>query len=346
MKMRKISVILLCSILMIASLAACQQDTNPNPQPPGGFAPSINFDFQPMTIRFFVGGDPGDAFGSIVYRGAMDAAEILSPFGVTVEYVFSGWQPEQMVSQLREAIAARVDVISMMGHPGCDAIMPLAEEARNAGIIMMYQNTNVPAVREQHGGGFTGVVDLVAQGRMLGEAAIEQLGLQPGDRAVVFAPWGTPGRFIREDAVAITFEELGMTVERIQNPVGVNADPQLLLPLVTGQVQGHPDTRIIVYSGGQLLAAAPMYMQAVGRSPGDIFNIGFDLNAAVLEAFEQGYVQLTSDQQPYLQGFLPIINAFLAFHFEMSGLEIDTGRGLVDATNFDDLRELVQQGIR
>ena len=68
-----------------------------------------------MHLRFFAGGAEGDAFASIVYNGAVQAAHDL---GANVEYVFSGWKAETMVQQLREAIAAKPDGIAMMGHPG------------------------------------------------------------------------------------------------------------------------------------------------------------------------------------------------------------------------------------
>ena len=109
--------------------------------------------FKDIKIRFFVGGDPGDTFASVVYRGAKDAQDMI---GVQVDYVFSGWNVEKMVSQLRDAVAAEPDGIAMMGHPGDDAIMPLAEEAYSKGIIMMYQNVDVPEVRAKFGGGYVG----------------------------------------------------------------------------------------------------------------------------------------------------------------------------------------------
>src|SRR5690606_36268691 len=105
------------------------------------------------TIRFFTGGAEGDAFGSIVQRGAQAAEADLGP---TVEYIYSGWDVERMIQQLRDAIAAEPDGIAMMGHPGDAAIMPLAEEAANAGIVMMYQNVDVPEVRASFGGGYVG----------------------------------------------------------------------------------------------------------------------------------------------------------------------------------------------
>src|ERR1700742_4725541 len=57
-----------------------------------------------VHLRFFVGGAEGDAFGTIVYNGAKQAA---ADTGAQVDYVFSGWQNEKMVQQLREGVAAR-----------------------------------------------------------------------------------------------------------------------------------------------------------------------------------------------------------------------------------------------
>ena len=106
-----------------------------------------------VSIRFFVGGAEGDAFGTIVYNGARQAA---ADTGARVDYLFSGWDRERMIQQLREAVAAKPDGIAMMGHPGPSAIMPLAQQAAAAGIAMMYQNVDVPDVRTRFGGGYVG----------------------------------------------------------------------------------------------------------------------------------------------------------------------------------------------
>src|SRR5262245_12907563 len=66
-----------------------------------------------VTIRFFNGGNAGDAFASIVYKGAQAAQADLGP---KVDFVFSNWTPDTMISQLRDAIAAKPDGIAMMGH--------------------------------------------------------------------------------------------------------------------------------------------------------------------------------------------------------------------------------------
>lgn len=293
-------------------------------------------------IRYFVGGAEGDAFASIVLRGAEAADADLGP---DVDYIFSGWDPETMVQQLREAIAAQPDAIAMMGHPGDDAIMPLAEEAAAAGIAMMYQNVDVPLVRARFGGGYVGA-QLYPQGRALADEAIRQFGLEEGATIIVLGPWDQPGRFIREDGTADVFEEAGFNVVRVNSPPEWAADPNLALPTISAVYLDNPETKLIAYPGGQLLGAVPIYMDAVGVAAGDVISIGFDTSPAIMEAFDSGYVQLTSDQQPFLQGYVPILSLCGTLVYGFGPLNVDTGAGFVDTTNYQNVAELARAGLR
>ena len=130
--MKQVRLYSVLAILTIVALlmAACTA-VPVAPQAPAGrlaprAAPAEGKWCEGVKIRYFVGGEAGDAFASIVYKGAQAAEKDLGP---KVDYVFSGWAPAKMVDQLREAIAQKPDGIAMMGHPGDDAIMPLAEEA-------------------------------------------------------------------------------------------------------------------------------------------------------------------------------------------------------------------------
>jgi len=295
-----------------------------------------------VTIRFFVGGDPGDAFASIVYKGAQAAAQDI---GATVEYVFSGWNREKMIDQLREAVVAKPDGIAMMGHPGEDAIMPLAKEAYEAGIDMMYQNVDVPLVRAQYGGGYIGAI-LEPQGRALGERAVRLLGLEPGDKAMVFAPWGKPGRAVREGSLSLALEEAGLIVTKYPDVEGYNTNPSLLIDSLTAAFLREPDTKLICYPGGQILGAAEIYMDAIGKEPGEVYNIGFDTSPAIIDAFEKGYVQLTSDQQPFLQGYLPILSLCLTKVYGFAPMFLETGAGFVDMNNYKNVAEWAIKGYR
>ncbi len=253
-----------------AALASCGTigQTSPSNQSSGsGWAKGIR-------IRFFAGGNPGDAFASIVLSGAKRAQADLGP---TVDYIFSGWDVETMTNQLREAVAARPDAIAMMGHPGDVAISPLAQQAHSLGVVMEYQNVDVPKVRSEFGGGYIGA-DLAAQGGALGQQAISLLGLKAGDKAIVFGAWGQPGRYIREEGTARALEAAGLSVQRIVSPPAAASDPNTLTPILSSAFRRNPDTKLIVQAGGQTLAATQQYMQAIGKGPGQVNNIGFDLN--------------------------------------------------------------------
>ena len=295
-----------------------------------------------VKIRYFVGGDGGDAFSSILYKAAQMAQADL---GADVEYVFSGWTPEKMIDQLSEAIATKPDGIAMMGHPGDDAIMPLAEKAAKAGILMMYQNVDVPKVRAKFGGGYVGAI-LDPQGRALAAEAIRQLGLKKGDRVLVLGPWAQPGRYIREEGVALGLEKAGLVVDRVEAVPEWAADPSLAAPVITAAFLKNPDTKMIVFPGGQMLGAAEIYMEAIGKKPGEVYNIGFDTSAAVIDGFKKGYIQLTSDQQPFLQGYMPILNLCEMKVFGLGGLFIDTGAGFVDSKNYGSVADLATKGYR
>jgi len=97
--------------------------------------------FEGIRIVFFPGGSEGGPFASVVYRGARAAEEDLGP---TVDYVWSGWLPDKMVAQFKDAIARKPDGIAIMGHPGVAAYAPLVDEAVAKGIIVTSRTPRCP----------------------------------------------------------------------------------------------------------------------------------------------------------------------------------------------------------
>jgi simple sugar transport system substrate-binding protein len=295
-----------------------------------------------MTIRFFSGGAEGDAFGSIVQRGAQAAEADLGP---KVDYIFSGWDTETMTNQLRDAIAAQPDGIAMMGHPGNDALVPLAEEAAAAGILMMYQNVPVHEATAQFGGGYVGA-DQAAQGYALGQEALRTLDLSSGDQVVVVGAFETEERGARERGVVQAFEEGGLEVIQITAQEEWAADPSLMIPALTSAVLSNPEVKLISHAGGQTLGAAEIYNEALDKGPGEIYHIGFDTSAAIIDGFRKGYIQLTADQQPFLQGYLPILSLCLTAKYGFAPINVETGAGFVDVNNFEAVATYAEQGIR
>jgi simple sugar transport system substrate-binding protein len=139
---------------------------------------------------------------------------------------------------------------------------------------------------------------------------------------------------------------MGIKVDYIEISNSINADASLGTPVFTGYVSSHPDVKLIITDHGALTATAETYMRASRKKPGDIYIAGFDLSAATVDAVKKGYVGVVLDQQPWLQGYLPILQVCLAKKYGFSGLHIDTGAALIDASNIDFVAPLAQKGIR
>ncbi|RMF76131.1 MAG: hypothetical protein D6737_20830 [Chloroflexi bacterium] len=298
-----------------------------------------------VDIVFFPGGPPGGPFASVVANGAMQAAEDL---GANVEYVWSNWDPEMMVTQFVEAAATNPDGIAVMGHPGDDAFEPVIQEAIANGIIVTSQNTTldrIEANNSANGFGYVGA-ELYSAGFSLGQEAINRFDLQEGDRAMVWGLLSQPTRGLRTQGVIDAFEEAGLTVDYIEIDSATNADAAAGIPTFTGYMSANPDVKIIVTDHGGLTATQQTYFEAAGKGPDDVIGIGFDLAPATVEAIRGGWTDLVIDQQQWLQGYLPILQICLTEKYGFSGLHIDTGSGFAHAGNVDLLASLVEQQIR
>ncbi len=301
--------------------------------------------FAGIRVVFFPGGNPGGPFASVVYRGAKAAEEDL---GCNVQYIWSGWNPDKMVAQFKDAIALRPDAICIMGHPGVVAFAPLVDQAEARGIIVTSQNTSLPAIEDKYkadGFGYVGQ-ELYPSGVMLAKGAAQRAGLKRGDKAMVWGLIAQETRGLRSKGCVDALKKMGIKVDYIEISNSINADASLGTPVFTGYVSANPDVKLIITDHGALTATAETYMKASRKKPGDIYIAGFDLSAATVDAIRKGYVGVVLDQQPWLQGYLPVLQACLAKKYGFSGLHIDTGAALIDKNNIDFVAPLAQKGIR
>jgi len=297
------------------------------------------------NIIFFPGGAPGGPFETVVYNGALQAAADL---GANVEYVWSDWNPENMVTQFAEAAATQPDGIAIMGHPGDDAFQAVVDDARAQGIIVTSQNTTLPELEAKYktdGFGYVGA-ELYTAGYSLGQEAVNRFGLQEGDRAMVWGLLAQAGRGQRTQGVIDALEEAGLTVDYLEIDDTTNADASAGIPTFVGYVSANPDVKLVVTDHGNLTGTLESFLNAAGLGPDDIFTAGFDLSPATVEAIRGGWTDLVIDQQQWLQGYLPILQICLTHNYAFTGLHVDTGAGFAHKDNVELLAELVNQQIR
>ena len=296
---------------------------------------------QGIKIVFQAGGNPGDAFAQIVINGAQQAAQDL---GCHLDILHAGWDSSTMVQQYRQTIATKPDGLAMMGHPGDAALMPIAQQAHAAGVLTEYVNVDLPEVRAAFGGGYVGA-NLYKEGEGLAKTSIKDFGLKAGDKAIVFGNFGMPGIAPRDLGITETLEKQGVQVTKVVQQDQFATNPSGMTSLVVGAIGNVPDVKLVSFSGGQFVGAAGIYLKAAGKAPGDVKVIGFDILPAVVTAMQQGWAHLVAVQEPYLQGYLPVLSLCLQKKWRFDALTVDTGTGTVSAADIEAYIPLIKAGI-
>lgn len=302
-----------------------------------------------VNIVYFLGGNDGDSFVNVIHNGAK-AAE--SDLGANVDYVFSGWDSDKMVAQFTDSIAKSPDAIAIMGHPGASSLGFLIDEAERKNIIVTMQNVDIPSIREKYidkGFGYAGQ-DLYSSGAMVANGVIRKYKIKNTEEIVVFGVDMNKdiGRYQRTKGIIDTFKNNNLIVHEIVMPPEVNADAKSTFSnkMFSDAFEKYPNTKVVITDHGPLTTATPAILKAMGKNPGDIIVAGFDLSPETVRGIKSGYIGLVLDQQPYLQGYLPILQACLAKKYSFAGMYINTGVGLIDDSNVGIVEELSDRQIR
>lgn len=297
-----------------------------------------------MTIYMQMGGNPGGGATLPRTNGAKAAA---AAFGVELIEQYSGWLPEEMLNQFREALAADPDCIVIMGHPGSGAFADLVAEAQERGIVVTSGNAPLTELLENYqseGFGYAGV-DLYAGGWLTGKQMVEA-GLQSGDKALVYGLLAEAERGLSTRGLKEALEDSGVTVDYLEISPEVNNDASLAVPILTSYIASNPDVKAIGTQHGNVTSFIPRGLEAAGKKPGEVTVGGIDLVPATIDGLQDGWITVVLDQQLYLQGFLPVTQCVLSKKYGLTGLSINTGSGVVTPETIDELVPLIEAGIR
>jgi simple sugar transport system substrate-binding protein len=297
-----------------------------------------------ITMYMQMGGNAGDGATLARQTGAAQAA---AAFGVDLKPQFSAWAPETMISQFKEAAAAKPTCIEIMGHPGSAAFHDLVKSAVDQGIIVTSGNSPMTDLQTEFGSkgfGYAGV-DLYVGGQITANYMIQQ-GLKAGDEAMVYGVFSQAERGLSEKGLADTLEKAGLKVDRLEITQEANSDATLAVPILAAYIQAHPNLKAIGTQHGGVTGVLADTLKKAGKKPGDIIVGGIDLAPATIDGLKSGYVSATLDQLLYLQGFLPVLQCVISSKYLMPGISINTGAGAVTSKTIDALTPLIDAGIR
>ena len=297
-----------------------------------------------IIVYMQMGGTAGDASTLARTNGAKEAAAAL---GIELHEQYSSWDPQTMIAQFKEAVAAQPDGIVIMGHPGEDAFAALVDDAISQGIIVTSGNNPLPNIEAKYQGvgfGYAGA-DLHDGGFLTGQAMVAA-GLKAGDEAVVYDIWHQEGRSVSSQGVVDALEAAGVKVDKLDVSNDVDKDASLGIPVLTGYIAAHPNLKAIGTQHGNITAILPKVLEAAGKAAGDIIVGGIDLSPATVGGIQSGYISASFDQVLYLQGFLPIQQIYVTKKYLIPGLHINTGVGTVTPANIDQIAPLIETGYR
>jgi simple sugar transport system substrate-binding protein len=132
-----------------------------------------------------------------------------------------------------------------------------------------------------------------------------------------------------------------ITYERIDS----GTDLAVVSDRVGAYLSANPDTNAY-FDTGFWHAGVARVLADRKIEPGKVLLGGFDLVPEVLEQMKAGYVQVQVDQQPYMQGFMPVMQVYLSKNIGLAPSDIDTGQGIVTPDMVDGIMEKSTMGLR
>ncbi len=297
-----------------------------------------------LTIYMQMGGTQGDPSTLARTNGAKAAA---AAYGVKLIEQYSGWDPQKMIDQFKQALAAGPDGIVIMGHPGEAAFASLVDQAVGLGIIVTSGNNPLPTIEAKYqdkGFGYAGA-DLYAGGYLTGQAMVKA-GLKKGDKALVYDIWHQEGRSKSAQGVYDALVAAGLKVDKLDVTNAVDTEASLAIPILTAYLQRNPDLKAIGTQHGNITANLPKVFQAAGKRPGDIITGGIDLSPATIDGIQKNYISVSFDQVLYLQGYIPVMQIISTKLYKIPGLHVNTGVGSVTPQNIREIAPLIERGIR
>jgi simple sugar transport system substrate-binding protein len=308
-----------------ALLSACTSDDNKSSASAGGTAG--DFPSTPKWKFVFVNHVTTNPFFTPTQYGAQDACALLN-----CEFQWTGSKDSivgEMVNATNSAISAKADGIAL-AVVDKSAFKEPVDKALDAGIpVVSYNADGAPDDPGTNRLAYLGQ-GLFESGRQLGLRAIES-GLASGNVVGFIATPGALNIQPRIDGAAQAFKDSGKPIKF--TPVGTNADVTKGLSIIDAYAQGHKDLAgMLAVDAGSTQAVGQVVAKYKMRDSGLKVAGGFDLVPETLNAIQGGSLDYTIDQQPYLQGFLPVLALYF---YKLSGgllFPSETNTGLLFVT--------------
>ena len=270
-----------------------------------------------------------------VQRGMRDAAALMN-----VECTFTGTKAVDLKAQaemVRQAVKDRYDGIAL------NIIDPLAfdevvQEASTAGVPVVAFNVDDHATPNAR---LSAVCQRVYDaGKILGKTCAAVM----PEKSHVLMTMHAAGVSSLEDR--LRGEQEMLKAKGITWTVAITGNTSAESEkVIAAELAKHPDIKFILCTGQADTEGAGLAIEKHFAGKG-LSAAGFDLSPEILRLVKAGHIRWTVDQQPYIQGFYPVIQLTQYRRYGIFPANIDAGASLISADQADRVLELSRQGYR
>ncbi|WP_420641235.1 substrate-binding domain-containing protein [Candidatus Leptofilum sp.] len=285
-------------------------------------------ELEPLEI-IFVTHDLGAGIFAPVRTGMEDACEL-----VVANCEFLGpqsYDPAEQVSLIEAAIAKNPDaIVTTRPEPGTynDAI----EKALDASILVIAFNTNDPTADASLPVPFVGQ-DFTNYGVVWAQEVMKDLP-DGGDIVITDCCLGHYALEERNRSFIETLEEEGGEKWTVRDVLDTGADETTIFGVIEAYHQANPDVDGI-YGVDYYSHVIAQYIKNNDLQD-ELKTGGSDMGPGNLDGLENDYVSFALGQNPYLQGFYPVMMVHLSERFGIRPISIDTGTDVVTPANFNE----------
>jgi simple sugar transport system substrate-binding protein len=300
-----------------------------------------------MDIAFTVHSGASNTFWQAVQKGYEDACGKIGA-NCQMVYVQTDGSVQEQVANMEAALSRQPDALitSIVDNNAFDDVI---QRARDAGIIVIASNVDdLEGAKGNARQAFIGQ-GFVPAGHSLAAAQWKNMPAE-GDLHILVGVSAPGQNWSEQRALGITTfldEQIAANPDRkiTYEKIDSGTDLATTGDRVGAYLSVHPETNAY-FDTGFWHAAVARVLTDRGVPPGKVLLGGFDLVPEVLDQMKAGYVQVQVDQQPYMQGFMPVMEAYLAKNIGLAPADIDTGQGIVTPDMVDSIMELSTQGVR
>ena len=300
-----------------------------------------------LNIVFTCHSSTTNSFWQAVKLGFDDACAKIGANGQFI-FVQNEGSIDQQVANMQAAIARKPDALitSLVDN---NAFVGVLKDAKEKGIIVISSNVDATAgpeltLREA----FIGQ-NFIPAGTNLGKRLSALFPKEGPIRVLVGV--SAPGQNWSEqraqgimnglDAFKKANPDRQVTIDKLDS----GTDLATAADRVGAYLNAHPDTTAY-FDTGFWHAGVAKVLKDRNIPPGKVLLGGFDLVPQVLEMMKGGYIQTEVDQQPYEQGFMPVMEVYLKKTIGLAPADIDTGEAVITPDQADSIMKLSKEGKR